>query len=353
MRLLIVTQKVDKDDPILGFFHYWVEEFAKQIANLSVICLMLGRYNLPTRVKIYSLGKEFGESRFKYVVRFFKNLWLLRNDYDTVFVHMNQEYVLLAGWWWRLTGKKILFWRNHPKGNLLTRIALLFADRVFCTSRQSFTAQFKKTSLMPAGVDTSMFRPMPEVKKIPRSILFLSRFSMIKRPHLLVESLARLSQEGVSFSANFIGDVGEKEEDKIYFDNLKNLVLEKGLGDKINFLSGVSYQEVPAIFNAHEVFVNLTPTGSFDKTILEAVGCGVKVLTTNKSFEGLRLISGTDLNFVIVEEDVAEIKDAIKKMLDENISNQNSTTKALIEYLNNNHSLSLVVQKVLANQKVS
>ena len=29
MKLLIITQKVDSADPILGFFHQWVEEFAK------------------------------------------------------------------------------------------------------------------------------------------------------------------------------------------------------------------------------------------------------------------------------------------------------------------------------------
>ena len=29
MNLLLITQKIDKDDPILGFFHRWVEEFAK------------------------------------------------------------------------------------------------------------------------------------------------------------------------------------------------------------------------------------------------------------------------------------------------------------------------------------
>ena len=30
MKLLLVTQNVDRTDPILGFFHQWVEEIAKR-----------------------------------------------------------------------------------------------------------------------------------------------------------------------------------------------------------------------------------------------------------------------------------------------------------------------------------
>ncbi len=38
MRLLITTQKVDKKDPILGFFHRWLEEFDKHRERLRVVC---------------------------------------------------------------------------------------------------------------------------------------------------------------------------------------------------------------------------------------------------------------------------------------------------------------------------
>src|SRR3989344_6741688 len=57
MRLLIVTQKVDKNDPVLGFFHRWIEKFAKNFERVTVICLGKGEYNLPANVKVLSLGK--------------------------------------------------------------------------------------------------------------------------------------------------------------------------------------------------------------------------------------------------------------------------------------------------------
>ena len=58
MRLLILTQKVDINDDILGFFHRWIEEFAKRCEKVIVICLQEGRHDLPSNVKVLSLGKR-------------------------------------------------------------------------------------------------------------------------------------------------------------------------------------------------------------------------------------------------------------------------------------------------------
>ncbi|MCH8889170.1 hypothetical protein IID26_01965, partial [Patescibacteria group bacterium] len=79
MKLLLVTQKVDIDDPILGFFHRWIEEFAKQCEKVTVITLFEGKHNLPENVKVLSLGKESGAPRLKYVSRFFTYTWRERN----------------------------------------------------------------------------------------------------------------------------------------------------------------------------------------------------------------------------------------------------------------------------------
>ena len=111
MKLLIITQKVDRDDPILGFFHRWIEEFAKHCENIIVICLEKGEYNLPKNVQVLSLGKEERESRLAYIKRFYSYIWHKRKEYDSVFVHMNQEYVLLGGFFWKAMRKRVILWR--------------------------------------------------------------------------------------------------------------------------------------------------------------------------------------------------------------------------------------------------
>ena len=67
MKLLILTQKVDKEDPVSGFFHGWILELSKRFEKVSVICLEKGNFNLPKNVEVFSLGKESGRSRIKYV----------------------------------------------------------------------------------------------------------------------------------------------------------------------------------------------------------------------------------------------------------------------------------------------
>ena len=159
MRLLIVTQAVDLNDPILGFFHSWIEELAKRCESVHVICLKEGRHNLPANVRIHSLGKESGVSRLHYIWRFYKYIWVLRNEYDTVFVHMNQEYVLLGGKFWRLWRERIILWRNHKMGSIWTHIAGFFAHTVCYTSPSAYVASFKNAVHMPIGIDTDVFKP--------------------------------------------------------------------------------------------------------------------------------------------------------------------------------------------------
>src|SRR3989338_1305456 len=118
-KLLFITQKVDKDDDVLGVYHHWLEKLSKKVGEIKVICLYRGKVDLPLNVSVYSLDKESGQSRLKYIFRFYKHIFGLRKNYDVVLVHMNPVYVVLGGLLWKLWGKKIMFWYNHPMGNLI------------------------------------------------------------------------------------------------------------------------------------------------------------------------------------------------------------------------------------------
>ena len=275
MRLLIITQKVDKNDPILGFFHRWLEEFAKNFEKVIVICLEKGEYNLPG-VEVFSLGKENIKHRmfnkFIYIINFYKYLWQERRNYDAVFVHMNQEYVLLAGDIWRLLGKKIYLWRNHAKGNILTRLAVFLSHKVFYTSPQSFTAQFSKSVQMPVGIDTDFFKPDPSVERISNSALFLGRISPVKKVLEFIDWV-----EGKGYDATIAGPILPK--DKEYGEDVKLKIKNSKLN--IALLGPVTQEGARRLYQSHETYVNFTPSGSFDKTIFEAAACGIKLVTEN------------------------------------------------------------------------
>lgn len=277
MRLLICTQAVDKNDPILGFFHRWVIEFAKHFEHISVICLKEGTHTLPENVSVYSLGKEGGESWFKYISRFYKYLFLLRGTYDRVFVHMNPHYVMLGGVFWILARTPIFFWRNHARMNMMTRIAARFARLVFYTSPFACTSRYAHSRQMPVGIDTDMFTPGAQKKENTQSVkkvLFLGRLSPVKRAELFVGAGRYI---GAEYELHLYGD--DPEADQKYMHELRTLAPAN-----VFFHSAIPNNETPAIYRTHDVYVNLTPEGSMDKAVLEAVACGTSVLVTNESF---------------------------------------------------------------------
>ncbi len=346
MRLLVVTQVVDTEDPVLGFFHGWLASLAPRYEAIEVICLKEGKHALPKNVRVHSLGKEQGRrSRFAYAVTFLSLVWKQRANYDAVFVHMNQEYILLAGWLFALLGKRIYFWRNHFAGSFLTDLAALFSTKVFCTSTKSYTAQYGKTVIMPVGVATERFFPDAAVKRIPGSILFLSRMARAKRPELLVDALALLKKEGQSFTATFVGS--PLPQDEAYYASLTKRAQDAGLTGFVNFRSGVANAEAADLYRSHEFFVNASPSGMFDKTILEAAACGALPLAVSEDWQRL---AGKRLGF---EPEVASLKERLHELLAAPENEREALREELRAEVVPAHSLSSLAERIEQELKVS
>ncbi len=279
MNILVVTQTVDREDPVLGFFHAWLVALAGQFENIEVVCLKEGVHTLPSNVRVHSLGKEKNrEARVVYAFRFIALLWKLRGRYESVFVHMNEEYVLIAGVLWKMLGKSVYLWRNHYAGSWLTDTVVFLCSKVFYTSKRSYTAKYAKAVQMPVGVDTNVFKK-GEVPPKPRTILYLGRVAPSKKPEVFIDALADLHQQSISFTASFFG--APLPADEHYYQEIKARARSADLRDMVTFFGGVSHADAPAIFSAHEVYVNTSPQGMFDKTIIEACASGCLVATCN------------------------------------------------------------------------
>ena len=205
MNLLIFTQKIDSEDPVLGFFHHWVEKLAQHFSRTTVICLQKGMVRLPPEIAVRSLGKEVRPSRWAYLRKFYHDIWSLRAGYDAVFVHMNPVYILLGGLIWRLLGKNCYLWYNHSHGTAATRLAAIMATGVFYTSPFSYTARFRNSRRMPAGIDTQLFQRDPGTARQPRSILYLGRISPIKKVDVLIRAAEILHNRGTAFTLTIAG----------------------------------------------------------------------------------------------------------------------------------------------------
>lgn len=293
-RLLIVTQVVDKNDSNLGFFHRWLEEFArpprslgevgKHCERVTVICLKEGAHQLPPNVSVHSLGKsaqgrpasgwERSWLRIRFAVRFLRYAWKFRREYDAVFVHMNPEYVLLGGLVWRAQGKKIALWYVHKSVTWTLRIALRLVDVVFTASPESFRIASPKVRVMGHGIDTQFFSPDASVAR-GNHFLSVGRLMQSKQHNLAIRAA---KTAGVPL--RIAGEGPERER-------LAALVRE--LGADVTFLGGLTQEKLRDEYRAAAKLVHRSLTGSLDKVVLEAAACGCPVDSTDPAIRALPL----------------------------------------------------------------
>lgn len=339
MRLLFITQAVDERDLVLGFVCGWLRAFASSFSHISAVCLRKGNFSPPQNVTVYSLGKERGGgNKFLYAIRFLRYVWRARREYDAVFVHMNQEYLLLAGLLWRVLGKPLALWYNHTAGNMWTKIAMRLATVVYHTSPHAFTAGTKKSVRMPAGIDTSRFAPVADIARASRSVLYLGRIAPIKSVRTLVEASLLLHARNADFSLTICGDALSR--DVRYAHEVRALAEPLVAPQKCRFLAGVPNVDAPHIFSAHELFVNLTPRGNYDKTVLEAAACGTLPVVSSPAF---RDAFPPELFFE--ERNATSLADALGRVFSMSTEKTEALRARLREYVVRTHDLCLLARK--------
>jgi glycosyltransferase involved in cell wall biosynthesis len=315
MRLLITTQAVDLDDPALGFFHRWLEALAARVEVLEVICLKEGRHALPGNVRVHSLGKERGAvSRVTYAVRFYRALARLSGRYDAVFVHMNPEYVILAGPWWRLRGLRVVLWYTHRAVNPRLRLAALFASAIATAAAESLRLASPKVRVVGHGIDAAAFRtPRDGHLRDPLAIVSVGRITPIKRLEILIDALAILAREGRSARVTLIGEP-TVVADHAYKAALLAQASRLGVSDAVLFIGSRPYTAMPDAYRANDLSVNLAPTGGIDKAVLESMASGCVPLVANRAFVPLLGDDADALVFDGTAEDLARRLERIRAL---------------------------------------
>lgn len=278
MKLLICTQAVDSGDSDLGFFVRWTQEFAKHAEHIEIICLKEGKHALPANVRVHSLGKKRADmiyhtsawQRAKYAVRFWTLIWKLRNDCDAVFVHMNPEYVVLGGLLWRVGGKRIALWYTHKSVDLKLRIAELLADVIFTASKESFRLKSEKVRVMGHGIDTEFFSPDPSAVR-GDWMLSVGRLMPSKRHDLAIQ---RAAQEGRTLRI-----AGEGPE-RAHLE-----ALARQMHASVQFLGALTQAQLRDEYRTAAYFIHTSETGSLDKVVLEALACGLSIVTNDPALK--------------------------------------------------------------------
>jgi glycosyltransferase involved in cell wall biosynthesis len=283
MKLLIVCQAVDEHHSNLGFFVRWIQEFATQYEHVTVIANEVGTYSLPENVVVFSLGKEKGVGRIGRYARFLSYVVGFSSLYDHVFCHMNPEFVLAGGWWWRLSGKRIVLWYVHGSVTARLTAALWWAHAACTTNTESLRIQSPKVRRVGHGIDTDFFVPVERPERPVLSVVSASRIAPSKRIEMIIAAVVRLKEAGVPVELTVIGGALSLSE-QAYAHSIES---QASPYPYISLRGPVPHGEVKNIVGSADIFINVSTTESMDKAVLEAMALGTVPVSTNPAFRAI------------------------------------------------------------------
>jgi len=106
-------------------------------------------------------------------------------------------------------------------------------------------------------------------------VLFVSRLHPKKRLDVLIEVAARLRDDGLACRF-LIAGTGEPD----YEQQLRGLVQQRELGDRVHFVGFVSGRDKLSLYQAADVFVLPTFQENWGFVLIESLACATPVITT-------------------------------------------------------------------------
>lgn len=177
-----------------------------------------------------------------------------------------------------------------------------------------------KIKIVTNAVDTNFFKPINklEAKKIIKKyykfeverkiILVVGRLSKIKGIDLLIKSIPYILDDNILLLI-----VGDGPENK----NLKELSKFLKIDKYVHFTGFVDRNFLPLFYNISDVFVLPTLGEGFGLVYLEALSCGIPVITTKYAPEIQELVLKHNIG-LSSEVTPEEISKSIMKILNEN-----------------------------------
>jgi glycosyltransferase involved in cell wall biosynthesis len=275
MKLLIVTQKVDKTDPILGFFHRWIEEFASHYDHVTVIGQQTGVHKLPQNVDVLSLEKEKSRSNLSQIFRFWNIIRSHSNDYDCVLVHMTPVWILLGAPLWILMRKPMYLWYEIKRGSWKLSASLLFVKKVFAASEHGLPTIAERQKIVGHGIDIETFIPQKELRE-KNHLVAIGRLTRIKHYEVILKALSTLPDCRLTIAGGTI-----TESDKVVERRLRDLMHRLNIADRVE-MGWVSPEEIPKLLQRADCMLHASQ-GGLDKVVLQAMSCGCPVVTVSEA----------------------------------------------------------------------
>ena len=191
--------------------------------------------------------------------------------------------------------KKLTLRRWYAFTDMQTEVARRL-QRVITVSENSFkdiVADHKvnpdRMDIVPVGVDPELFRPIKGMTRTPGMLITTASADVaMKGLRYLLEAVAKLRTERPEVSLTVIGRPKEGGESARTIDEL-------GLADHITFVSGVSDEEIVALYARASAAVVPSLYEGFSLPAIEAMSCAVPpVVATSGTPHDMASIAGSE-----------------------------------------------------------
>ena len=159
-------------------------------------------------------------------------------------------------------------------------LAMRLPDHIFAASPQTAQRLMRtirgreSITTVPHGIDFNLIHEATPGADI-RDLVFVGRLIEHKRVDLLLDVVSLLHARGIDITCRIIGDGPTREA-------LKERARMLGIAHAVEFRHDVSEQkELYSLVKSAKVFVSLSAREGFGAAVLEAIGCGIPVLTTS------------------------------------------------------------------------
>ncbi|NQE05799.1 D-inositol-3-phosphate glycosyltransferase [ANME-1 cluster archaeon GoMg1] len=234
----------------------------------------------------------------------------------------------------------------HP----LAQYSLRNMDKLIVLSKRekeillrSFSISRKKVIVIPNGIYLDDFKPSKinnekfiekyKLQEDSFKILFVSRLVREKNPHKLVNSMKYLKDNNVEVI--LIGGRNGR-----YVDELK-----RNNDARVHVLGKVDFDELVAAYHTSDLFVFLGTWEGLPTVILEAMACGLPILTTPVG--GILDIITENKNGFFIQHPIDEMNLANKINYIMNNADINEISKANMEKVKTQYNWDVIANKIL------
>lgn len=288
MKLLVINFEMDRLSRSMAWSQQVVDLLAERCDQVVVLTSRVGNYDPPANVRIELLPPRPWGIPQRLGSQWLLNFWVAdlirRYRLDACFIHMAMSWAYKLGPAFRLMQVPTLVWYAHGSVSSELRRAHRAATRIVTSTPEGFRLPSKKVAVIGQGVDSDLFSLKPQHPE-RHDLVTVSRITPRKQLDLLIEVMERirlLPQAG-RIHLNIIGTT-VSSDDQQYELRLRNRIWDTGLQDRISFLGFVPHRYIHHYYDTCFLHINVSKTGSMDKTVLEALSCGCPVLTTNEAF---------------------------------------------------------------------